>query len=913
MRRSKLILPVAFCGSIISIFMCHNSVVNVATQFMTESQIDFLQYPSRYDAITDDDDIKLNNDNDDDDEYEQTYYTRENNRLSSTTKKRDHRNRRNNNNLNRLEEKNDGSNPRSEEVIGFVANDNKNITSSTASSSTGLFPIRTHIVTQGTPRTATTLLFNMVAVSYFLYLLEYDPDDIQNVQLQYYQRHDAIDLMRRSTDEVHYILKTHSDLAYYLSDNAVVFTAAEDRNEAAAMRARLEKDGHIVAFVQDMETVKEKDGGLYSLIDVYVAGYNLPEKHRRLLREYFVQWEILRQCCGKQMSIKWRNDMMPIQYKIDKFGSHPKCATIDIDIVERTFMNTQLYTLIDEYPSVRELNKPSMKDDALNGTYCSSYNHLVRTLGLSFWGTPGGRPTRSKLDGTIKAEYKKGTVGLHPDAHYLIPISESGDTPWLDRLKGLWAMSEEKKKNWLGKVLAARKCGKTFKDYGIESTSGDDEPTANATTTIDDDNDDDDDDEKELSEECKIEKEMEDAAAAKSRKRRRKERRKQDRMGTIPKDLQQISKISKRNEYVDGASAHDGTDDVVMSNDAAAEEDDSDENEEDLDSMEDIIVAADEDNGIENLHQSEIMAVTGLEETSSKSVDNTHAIFLISFGSEAATSTLVERCILSLRRRGAYDGYVILLTDAPSERYHNVWDENVFVMHPLEEHLNADDGTPFEFTESNFSLKSKRFKTFIIDYIDMEKGLDSVELVYYLDVDIMAGDSFDDFFTGLETKYEVSRNERSGGVSKLYFFTPLSEEWPLQGGTFIVERRSSRHCLELWRKEIDDMTVSGRGRDQDALRNIYQRIESGDETRCKLVRMENENFISFPTPRTFKKITQQSSFPSLIHISNSVFAKWIDEEMQTKYIHKVLQLSDDEIQSQKYGTAVITPKKSDMT
>jgi hypothetical protein len=474
-------------------------------------------------------------------------------------------------------------------------------------------------------------------------------------------------------------------------------------------------------------------------------------------------------------------------------------------------------------------------------------------------------------------------------------------------------MSEEKKKNWLGRVLAARKCGKTFKDYGIESTSGDDEPNANATTTIDDDNDDD--DEKELSEECKMEKEMEDAAAAKSHKRRRKERRKQDQTGTIPKDLQQISKISKRNEYMDGASAHDGTDDVVMMNDAAAEEDDSDEKEEDLDSMEDIIdvVAADEDSGIENLHQSEIMAVTGLEESSSESFDNTHAIFLISFGSEAATSTLVERCILSLRRRGAYDGYVILLTDAPTDRYDNVWDENVFVMHPLEEHLNADDGTPFEFTESNFSLKSKRFKTFIIDYIDMEKRLDSVELIYYLDVDIMAGDSLDDFFTGLESKYEVSLDERSGGVSKLYFFTPLSEEWPLQGGTFIVERQSSRHCLELWRKEIDDMTVSGRGRDQDALRNIYQCIESGDETKCKLVRMDNENFISFPIPRTFKKITQQSSFPSLIHISNSVFAKWIDEEMQTRYIHEVLQLSDDEIQSQKYGTAVITPKKSDMT
>lgn len=872
--------------------MCHNlAVVDLATttQFNTESQIDFLQnHPSRYAAINDND----NDDDDDDDEYEQKY------------------NRRNNN-----------LNPRSEQ------GNNKN-TSSTSSSSTGRFPIRTHIVTQGTPRTATTLLFNMVAVSYFLHLLEYNPDDISNVQLKYYQRHDAIDLMRRSSSaatnkQVHYILKTHSDLAYYLcSDKAVVFTAAQDPLEATSMRARLEKEGHIVAFVQDMETVVNNNNGLSSLIDVYIAGYNLPEKHRHLLHEYFVQWEILRQCCGKQMSKKWRNDMMPIQYKLHKkyddnssssSTPHYKCATVDIDVVEQSFMNTELYTMIDKHPSVVELNKPSLKDDALNGTYCSSYNHLVRTLGLSFWGTPGGRPSRSKLDGAIKLEYEKGLVGLDSDAHYLIPVSESGDTPRLDRLKGLWALSDIEKKNWLRQVLAARKCGKTFKDYGIDSTiSGDDTTnaaTTTTTTTIDDDNND---NEKELSEECKIEKEMEDAAAAKTRKRRRKERRKQDRRGTVPKDLQQISKISKRSEHIDGASADNRVDDIVMLNDAA-EEDDSDENVEDLDSMEDIIDVVAEDDGdtvSKIVHQTE-MTTTDLE-SFPKSFDSTHAIFLISFGSEAAASTLVERCILSLRRRGAYDGYIILLTDAPSDWYENVWDENVFVMHPLEQHLNDVDGMPFEFTESNFSLKSKRFKTFIIDYVDMEKKLNSVELIYYFDVDIMAGDSLDDFFTGLESKYEISRHERSGGVSKLYFFTPLSKEWPLQGGTFVVERQSSRHCLELWRKQIDDMTVSGRGRDQDALRNIYQRIESGDETKCKLVRMENENFISFPIPRTFKKITQQTSFPSLIHISNSVFAKWIDEEMQTKYIHKVLQLSDDEIRSQKYGTAVIIPKKADM-
>ena len=257
-----------------------------------------------------------------------------------------------------------------------------------------------------------------------------------------------------------------------------------------------------------------------------------------------------------------------------------------------------------------------------------------------------------------------------------------------------------------------------------------------------------------------------------------------------------------------------------------------------------------------------------------------------------------------------------MLTDASPDRYQNIWDENVIVMHPLDEHLNADDGIPLKFTRDNTSLKPKRFKTFIIDYMDMDKRLESVELIYYLDIDIMAGDAMGPLFNKIEDKYEVSREERSEGSSKLYFFTPLSNEWPLQGGTFIVERRSSRHCLELWRKEIDALTISGRGRDQDALRTVYERIQTGEEDRCELVRMENENFISFPTPRTFnvlvKQSKHQSSFPGLIHISNSVFAKWIDEDIQTNYISDVLQLSEEEKQSGKYGKIVVQTKKSDM-
>ncbi len=758
------------------------------------------------------------------------------------------------------------------------------------------FPIRRHIVTQGKARTATTLLFNMVGVSYFLYLVENDPEKIPDVQLLYYQRHDGRKIMRNSKSP--HIFKTHSELRYYLSEMAVVFTAAEDREEAAVMRETLERDGHTVAFVQDMETLKED--GLTSLVDVYVAGYGLSEKYRASLNDYFSKWEILRQCCGKQMSSKWRNDMMPEKYKLRSIKSHPTCAGIDIDEIERAFMKTDLYSLIENHPSVQVLNKPSLKDDNLNGTYCSSYNYLVRTQGLNFWGTPGGRPVRSILDSAIKSQFKLGKEGLKPEAHYLFPPS---DMNVKERMKQMWSRPTEEKKAWLKAVLAAREGGKTYSDYGITTASGD------ATNDGSDDD---------IRENVQMEVDWTDASEM------------DDSLG------------DNDTEDASADATNDGSDDDVQEN-VQTEVDATDESKlgDSLDDNDTEDASADATNGVfdhdvHDIAQTDVDATDesklgdylkdedkedfGTERSADgyhimpllKQFDTTHAIFLISFGDEAAKSTLAERCILSLRRRGAWDGYVVLLTDAPPERYQDEWDENVIVMHPLEKHLNTADGAHLEFTKDNLSLKSKRFKTFIIDYVGMDKRLDSVELIYYLDIDIMAGDTMVDLFSGLESKYEVSREERDGGLSKLYFFTPLSDEWPLQGGTFIVERRSSRHCLELWRKEIDDMTVSGRGRDQDGLRNIYQRVQSGEEAYCELVRMNNDNFISFPIPRTFTKITRQSSFPSLIHISNSVFAKWIDEDAQTAYIHKVLQLSEEEKLSRKYGKAIINPKTSDM-
>lgn len=550
--------------------------------------------------------------------------------------------------------------------------------------------------------------------------------------------------------------------------------------------------------------------------------------------------------------------MMPEKFKRSDLPHHPTCAIYDIDQIEQSLMASKLYNKISQYPNLLALNKPSLNDENLNGTYCSSYNHRVRTEGLSIWGAPGGRPVRSAIDWAIKVEYSQGTDNLRPEGvKYLESIG----------MRELWRRPELEKKVWMKKLLKERivKRAKSYKlnlqevDDTLEFHFGDDEEGSQ---------EDDGGDQYELDGEG--EHEAED-----------------DGYSVVTNEEEDKSKVALQQK----------TQNTI-------DEDTSNAIETKPTNTKTIIETAPP-----MKHKKSNFNNPDLPPISNPDIDKSHAIFLISFGEEAASSTLVERCVLSLRRRGQYSGFIVVLTDAPPERYAHVWDDNVIVMHPQKEHLLHEDGSTMHYSKENMSLKPKRFKTFILDYVNMESQLEEVELVYYLDIDILAGDSLDKLFQGLESQYNIVGYRPEEDVSKLYFVTPLSKEWPLQSGTMIAERGTSQYCLQLWRNEIDMMLKTGRGRDQDALRNIYHRMESGNETKCQLVRMENEDYISFPTPRNFARLSASGAkHANLIHISNSLFAKKIEEEDQNTYIHKILQLSEEEVESGMYGKAVVRAK-----
>lgn len=86
-------------------------------------------------------------------------------------------------------------------------------------------------------------------------------------------------------------------------------------------------------------------------------------------------------------------------------------------------------------------------------------------------------------------------------------------------------------------------------------------------------------------------------------------------------------------------------------------------------------------------------------ENSADDLEQNHqrAIALISFGESAANSTLVERAVLSIRRRGAFNGPVMVLTDSPEKRYEGVFDKHVKVVN------SKDDDLKFGYFENGES------------------------------------------------------------------------------------------------------------------------------------------------------------------------------------------------------------------
>lgn len=267
-------------------------------------------------------------------------------------------------------------------------------------------------------------------------------------------------------------------------------------------------------------------------------------------------------------------------------------------------------------------------------------------------------------------------------------------------------------------------------------------------------------------------------------------------------------------------------------------------------------------------------------------------IFIISMGQEAMQSTLVERFVWSARHRGMWSGWIFLMTDAPIDRYRDSGDERFLVVNPQPQHLN---------TTFRQDMPYKRFKTRVIEYLEMDPRLSHVQLVYYLDVDNIVGNSLPTFMTELEHKYNIPGPDQKSPWIRLrpppptiWFFENKYAHLSVQGGQFIVNRDISQPCLTHWRELIDANVTEPK--DQPALHKIRTQSDSGDHSNCRLVSMKPEKYLYFPSNasvhREAAKIARgrKITYPYLVHIKNSCnTTAQIDEIVEEVYIGDIVQ------------------------
>lgn len=278
-------------------------------------------------------------------------------------------------------------------------------------------------------------------------------------------------------------------------------------------------------------------------------------------------------------------------------------------------------------------------------------------------------------------------------------------------------------------------------------------------------------------------------------------------------------------------------------------------------------------------------------------VDDARIIFLISMGRQAAESLIVERFLMSTRRRGSWNGFIVLLTDAPDSRYQHLQerDDRFLVKHPRPEHFNW---------ETKHDMPYKRFKTFVLDYVDADPRLDSAQLVYYLDVDIVVGNRLSTFFNDIETLYNVSSVSKGPETtpeatvykeSRIYFFKGNFRKTPVQGGQIILERDSSRNCLMWWRSMMD--TQTNETKDQPFLK--YMQAHNKNSTyvnnyNCRMTVMEQDPHLHFPSAESISQMnskwSSEKDYATLLHIKNTGKVRKIDRDAETTYIKDVLNM-----------------------
>jgi hypothetical protein len=270
------------------------------------------------------------------------------------------------------------------------------------------------------------------------------------------------------------------------------------------------------------------------------------------------------------------------------------------------------------------------------------------------------------------------------------------------------------------------------------------------------------------------------------------------------------------------------------------------------------------------------------------------AIVMISMGS-ATKSRNVQRCILSIRRRGLFEGPIIVITDLTGEKHGNYqrqileWDKNTDVLEAKPEHLQASN-QPKRLNHMGF----KRFKTVVWDYVEDA----SIHRVLYVDIDVVVGKPLKDFFDYYEES--VAQNFQDAPTSASFVSHFVSQERKRQepgkyvahGGLMVLDRQHSPICLSAWQRVFDkkpkikwDQVLLAKAIEKQA----KMAKEDASVGTCSIHELDMDLHVLFPEETDL----QTTNLKTFIHITR-LRAGRIDKHVQEDYLTSVLKLDEKE-------------------
>jgi len=254
------------------------------------------------------------------------------------------------------------------------------------------------IIQWGEPRTATTLQFQALCV--IMTIKNPEKTECAFVWPKHWKEESNVSGMISDTSSF-LVLKVHDERVMkevrkrglkagrdvWLFATADNETAGSDGNflDWQPTSAQLSNRLHIdVKYAQVISLLSAR--GHYIMED-YKAIFQLSDEQTDHMMAYIRYWDVLRQCCGKQMSEDWRSILVGSHDKPPQhdFGdsAYPSCEIYDLDAVEQDLINLPVYQEFAlQGPAM--LRAASNVDQAFSGSYCSWFQRQVQCQKLEF-------------------------------------------------------------------------------------------------------------------------------------------------------------------------------------------------------------------------------------------------------------------------------------------------------------------------------------------------------------------------------------------------------------------------------------------------------------------------------------------------------------------------------------------------